>query len=104
MINNKTNNMKNLHTFEEFLNESNEMNLIEESIVDKIKSLFQRTPAETKLLKSLDIFTDELLSPGEGKFDKVIAKAKEFGMDIDRDQAFKLLQKRLAMEIEELKN
>ena len=74
----------------------------EASIIDKIKSLFTRTPAETKLLKSLDIFTDELLSPGQGKYDFVIKRAKEFGMDIDQDQAFKILQKKLAMEIEEL--
>ena len=75
---------------------------VNESFADTIKNLFKRTPAETKLLKSLDIFSDGLLSPGEGKFDAVIAKAKEFGMDIDRDQAFKILQKKLAIEIEDL--
>jgi hypothetical protein len=75
---------------------------VNESFADTIKDLFKRTPVETKLLKSLDIFTDELLSPGQGKFDFVIKRAKEFGMDIDQDQAFKILQKRLAMEIEDL--
>ena len=75
---------------------------VNESFADTIKDLFKRTPVETKLLKSLDIFTDELLSPGQGKYDFVIKRAKEFGMDIDPDQAFKILQKKLAMEIEEL--
>ena len=75
---------------------------VNESFADTIKDLFKRTPVETKLLKSLDIFTDELLSPGQGKYDFVIKRAKEFGMDIDQDQAFKILQKRLAMEIEDL--
>ena len=28
----------------------------EQSIIDKIKSLFTRTPAETRLIKSLDLF------------------------------------------------
>lgn len=76
---------------------------VNESIIDKIKSLFQRTPIETKLLNSLDIFTDDLLAPGEKKYDIVIKKAKSFGMDINREQALEILQKRLAMEIENLK-
>lgn len=78
-------------------------NVIKEaSIFDKIKSLFTRTPAEIKLIKSLDLFDDNLLSPGVEKFITVIKRAKQFGMDIDKDKAFEIIQKKLAMEIEEL--
>lgn len=91
--------MKHIPTFENY--SSNEF--LQESIVNKIKSLFQRTPTETKLLNSLNIFDDDLLAPGEKKYDIVIKKAKEFGMELSHDQAFEILQKRLAMEIENLK-
>jgi hypothetical protein len=77
---------------------------ISESIMSKIVSLFQRTPVETKLLNSLDLFDDDLLEPGEEKFNTVIAKAKEFGMDIDKEQAYDIIQKKLAKEIEDLEN
>jgi hypothetical protein len=77
---------------------------ISESIMSKIASLFQRTPSETKLLNSLDLFDDDLLEPGEGKLDTVIARAKEFGMDIDKKQAHDIISKKLAKEIEDLEN
>jgi hypothetical protein len=77
---------------------------ISESIISKIASLFQRTPDETKLLNSLDLFDDNLLEPGSEKLDTVIAKAKEFGMDINDEQAYDILQKKLAMAIEDLEN
>jgi hypothetical protein len=89
--------------FRKLIREEIEQVVIEESFMDKIKSLFMRTPVETKLLNSLDLFSNDLLSPGEEKYNIVINKAKEFGMDIDRAQAFILLQKKLAMEIENLK-
>ena len=89
--------------FRKLIREEIKQAVREESFMDKIKSLFMRTPAETKLLNSLDIFSDDLLSPGEEKYDIVINKAKEFGMDIDDAQALVLLQKKLAMEIEKLK-
>jgi hypothetical protein len=89
--------------FRKLIREEIEQVVMEESFMDKIKSLFMRTPVETKLLNSLDLFSDDLLSPGEEKYNIVINKAKEFGMDIDRAQAFILLQKKLAMEIENLK-
>ena len=74
----------------------------EQSIIDKIKSLFTRTPAETRLIKSLDLFDDNLIFPGEEKFNTVIARAKKFGMDIDRSQASDIIKKKLAMVIGEL--
>jgi hypothetical protein len=77
---------------------------ISESIMSKIASLFQRTPSETKLLNSLDLFDDDLLEPGDGKLDTVIARAKEFGMDIDKKQAYDIISKKLAKEIEDLEN
>jgi hypothetical protein len=77
---------------------------ISESIIDKIKSLFQHTPVESKLLNSLDLFNDNLLSPGEEKFNTVIEKAKKFGMNIDKEQASNIIQKKLAMKIEDLEN
>ena len=77
---------------------------ISESIIDKIKSLFQRTPVEIKLLNSLDLFDDNLLSPGEEKFNAVIEKAKKFDMNINKEQASNIIQKKLAMEIEDLGN
>ena len=92
-----------LTEFRKLIREEIKQAVMKESFMDKIKSLFMRTPAETKLLNSLDIFSDDLLSPGEKKYDIVINKAKEFGMDIDDAQALVLLQKKLAMEIEKLK-
>ena len=92
-----------LTEFRKLIREEIKKEVMKESFMDKIKSLFMRTPAETKLLNSLDIFSDDLLSPGEKKYDIVINKAKEFGMDIDDSQALVLLQKKLAMEIEKLK-
>jgi len=89
--------------FRKLIREEIKLAVMEESFMDKIKSFFMRTPAETKLLNSLDIFSDDLLSPGQKKYDIVINKAKEFGMDIDDAQALVLLQKKLAMEIEKLK-
>ena len=76
--------------------------LKEESIVDKIKHLFQRTPAEVKLLNKLDVF--DLLTPGNEKFNIVIKAAKQLGMNIDKAKASKLIQKKLSMEIEDLEN
>ena len=76
---------------------------ISESIISKISSLFQRTPSETKLLNSLDLFDDNLLEIGERKLNIVIERAKEFGMDINDEQAYNIIQKKLAMEIENLK-
>jgi len=89
--------------FRKLIREEIKQAVMKESFMDKIKSFFIRTPAETKLLNSLDIFSDDLLSPGQKKYDIVINKAKEFGMDIDNAQALVLLQKKLAMEIEKLK-
>jgi hypothetical protein len=79
-------------------------NNISESIISKIASLFQRTPDEIKLLNSLDLFDDDLLGSGEEKYNTVIAKAKEFGMDIDKNQAHDIISKKLAKEIEDLEN
>ena len=79
-------------------------NNISESILSKISSLFQRTPNEIKLLNSLDLFNDGLLEPGAEKLDNVVAKAKEFGMDINDEQAYNIIQKKLAIEIEKLEN
>ena len=80
-------------------------NVIKEvSIIDKIKSLFTRTPAETRLIKSLDLFDDNLIFPGEEKFNTVIEKAKKLGMDIDRNQASEIIKKKLAMAIEDLES
>lgn len=77
---------------------------VNESIVDKIKSLFKKTPAETKLLNSLDLFSNEadLLGPGPEKIEYVINKAKQFGLELDDTQALEILQKKLATYIEEL--
>jgi hypothetical protein len=75
---------------------------ISESIMDKIKSLFQRTPAEVKLLNSLDLFDDSLLYFGDEKFNNVIEKAKKFGMNLSDEEASNIIQKKLAMEIEKL--
>jgi hypothetical protein len=75
---------------------------ISESIMDKIKSLFQRTPAEVKLLNSLDLFDDGLLYFGDEKFNNVIEKAKKFGMNLSDKEASNIIQKKLAMEIEKL--
>ena len=74
----------------------------EQYIFDKIKSLFTRTPAETRLINSLNLFDDNLIFPGEEKFNTVIEKAKKFGMDIDRNTASEIIKKKLAMEIEKL--
>jgi hypothetical protein len=76
---------------------------ISESIISKLASLFQRTPSETKLLNSLDLFDDNLLEIGERKLNIVIERAKEFGMDINDEQAYNIIQKKLAMELENLK-
>jgi hypothetical protein len=70
--------------------------------MDKIKSLFQRTPAEVKLLNSLDLFDDGLLYFGDEKFNNVIEKAKKFGMNLSDKEASNIIQKKLAMEIEKL--
>lgn len=75
--------------------------ILEESLMDKIKSLFTRTPLEVKLLNKLDTF--DLLAPGDEKFNIVIKAAKQLGMDIDKNKAFEIIQKKLAMEIESLK-
>ena len=77
---------------------------INESFMDKLTSLFKRTPAETKLLNSLDLFDDDLLSPGEEKLNTVIERAKKFGMDIDTKQAYTIIQKKLAMMIGDLES
>ena len=76
-------------------------NVMKESLMDKIKSLFVRTPLEVKLLNKLDVF--ELLAPGDEKFNIVIKTAKQLGMDIDKTKALEIIQKKLAMEIESLK-
>lgn len=74
--------------------------LKEESIIDKIKHLFQRTPVEVKLLNKLDVY--DLLNPGDEKFNIVIKAAKQLGMNIDKAKASELIQKKLSMEIEDL--
>ena len=76
-------------------------NVMKESLMDKIKSLFVSTPLEVKLLNKLDVF--ELLAPGDEKFNIVIKTAKQLGMDIDKTKALEIIQKKLAMEIESLK-
>ena len=75
--------------------------VLEESLMDKIKSLFVRTPLEVKLLNKLDTF--DLIGPGDEKFNIVIKAAKQMGMDIDKTKASEIIQKKLAMEIESLK-
>ena len=75
--------------------------VLEESLMDKIKSLFVRTPLEVKLLNKLDTF--DLIAPGDEKFNIVIKAAKQMGMDIDKTKASEIIQKKLAMEIESLK-
>ena len=75
--------------------------VLEESLMDKIKSLFVRTPLEVKLLNKLDTF--DLICPGDEKFNIVIKAAKQMGMDIDKTKASEIIQKKLAMEIESLK-
>ena len=75
--------------------------VLEESLIDKIKSLFVRTPLEVKLLNKLDTF--DLIAPGDEKFNIVIKAAKQMGMDIDKTKASEIIQKKLAMEIESLK-
>jgi hypothetical protein len=77
---------------------------INESLMDKLTSLFKRTPAETKLLNSLDLFDDDLIFPGEEKFNTVIERAKKFGMDINKEQASTIIQKKLAMMIGDLES
>jgi ribosomal 50S subunit-associated protein YjgA (DUF615 family) len=77
---------------------------MEESIVDKIKSLFQRTPNDVKLMKSLDLFNDGLLDIGEEKYNTVIEKAKKLGMNISREEAVQIIQKMLANEIQSLES
>ena len=74
---------------------------LEESLMDKVKSLFTRTPLEVKLLNKLDLF--DLIAPGDEKFNIVIKAAKQLGMDIDKNKAFEIIQKKLAMEIDSLK-
>jgi hypothetical protein len=87
--------------FKKLIREEVEQVVMKESLMDKIKSLFVRTPLEVKLLNKLDVF--ELLAPGDEKFNIVIKTAKQLGMDIDKTKALEIIQKKLAMEIESLK-
>ena len=80
----------------------NEDENISEVIIDKIKSLTQRTPDETGLINSLDMFSDQLLFPGKEKYDTVIKKAKKFGMNIDKEQASNIIQKVIDKKLEDL--
>jgi hypothetical protein len=87
--------------FRKLIREEIKQIALEESLMDKVKSLFTRTPLEVKLLNKLDLF--DLITPGDEKFNIVIKAAKQLGMDIDKNKAFEIIQKKLAMEIDRLK-